>query len=285
MNVLENQQLSKYTTFKMGGIARNLHIPETIDELTNLIENLDSDKYIFGGASNILINDIREFENVISLVKFDRSITHLENGLFRVGASTRLQELITFVNKQGYGGLEYLYSVPGLVGGAIFMNAGRGRVYNKSISDHVSNVSVFCNGQLKVLNREQCKFSYRSSIFKTYTPGSFVIMSVELQFSVMELWESERLRKERVELCKSKQDNSAPNLGSVFYEANPKIMSLFKKFPVGKCRGVRYSEKTLNWLLNYNNGSYRDAVKLIRRVELLHRILGCKCKTEVVFWD
>lgn len=284
MKIFKNQNLSTYTTFKVGGIAENLYIPESVEELTGLLKTLNDIKFI-GGGSNLLINDTKIYKSVICFREFDKSITNLGKGCFKAGASVRLQEFIITMNKLGYGGLEYLISVPGLLGGAIFMNAGRGKDYNMSISDCITNVTIFHNGRIETLNKESCKFSYRSSIFKETLQGSYIILSAELRLLAMDTTECDRKRKERIEFCSKHQDNTAPNFGTVFCNANQKIMSLFCKFPFGKADGICFSKKTVNWMLNYNNGRYQDAVGLIKRVKLLHRLLGMDCRTEIIIWD
>jgi UDP-N-acetylmuramate dehydrogenase len=102
---------------------------------------------------------------VVDLRSFDSSIEKLKNGQFKVGASTRLQKLINTINEHGYGGIEYLYSVPGLVGGAVVMNASRGREYQKFISDYIVSVVVIHNNELITISKDNCHFGYRDSIF------------------------------------------------------------------------------------------------------------------------
>lgn len=121
----------------MGGIAKEYLSPESLEELIEAVRLGESKK--IGGGSNVLIAE-HSFERVIDLGKFDTSIKNI-GGRYRVGASVRLFKLINAINKDGYGGIEYLYSVPGLVGGAVVMNAGRGRRYGQCISDYIEEVT------------------------------------------------------------------------------------------------------------------------------------------------
>lgn len=280
MILLENVELSKYTTIRIGGIAKKMLIPENVDELTELLQK-QSIRYMIGGGSNLLINN-REFEEVVNLREFNKKIKRLENGRFQVGASVRLQELIKTINSYGYGGIEYLYSVPGLVGGAVVMNAGRGKQYNKCISDYIVKITVLRDGKIVELVKEECEFSYRNSIFKNNS--KYIILSVEFLFSEQLSEEGERLIKERITLCKNVQDNSAPNFGSVFMESNNRIMKFVKLLGI-RSNDISFSKKTANWILNRNNGTYEDVIKVMKRVELLHRLFGKKCKTEVIKWE
>lgn len=279
MKIDNNADLKKLTTFKMGGTASKLYTPETEDELINLIQDKHP-QYFIGGGSNIIINT-RVFDSVVNLREFSSTIEDKGNGTYIVGASARLQKLIKTINADGYGGIEYLYSVPGLVGGAVVMNAGRGKSFNECISDYIESVKVFCRGQVYWMEKVDCKFSYRMSNFQH---SDAIVLAVRFKFNKTSLETSEALRKERLELCKKKQDNSAPNFGTVFCESNKAIMQLYKYLPIGKKNGIKFSGKTANWMLN-NGGIFDDVLILLKRVKKFHRVLGQKCRTEVIIWN
>lgn len=278
MKIENNVDLKKYTTFKMGGVAKKMYIPESEEDLIKLLTEKPQ-KYFIGGGSNLIINE-RTFDEIVNLRLFNKEIKSLGDGHFCVGASVRLQKLILFINNNGYGGIEYLFSVPGLVGGATVMNAGRGKSYNLNIGDFVEEVKVFYDGNIKWLSREECCFGYRSSILKN---GDYIVLEVKYHFPKVDNDKSEKLRQERINLCKDKQDNSSPNFGTVFCESNKLIMQLFKYFPIGQGKGIGYSKKTANWMLN-NGGSFSEAVEMVERVKKVHKIFKRKCRTEVIIW-
>lgn len=273
-----NIDLSKYTTFKMGGIATSFYTPETEVELIELLKNKEQ-KYLIGGGSNLLINQ-RIFDSVVNLREFNTEIIDLGDGTYEVGASVRLQKLITVVNQNGYGGIEYLYSVPGLVGGAVLMNAGRGRSYQMSISDYILSVKVLFNGEIKWINKENCQFSYRSSIFKQM---GYVVLAAKFKFIPMEKEATYKKRKDRIELCRKTQDNSLPNFGTVFCESDKLIMKAFQMMLFRKSGKVMFSSKTINWMLN-DGGTFEDVERLLERVEKTHKFLGKNCQKEVIVW-
>lgn len=273
-----NEDLSAYTTVRIGGTAERMLIPESTEELLEVIRRYDP-KYYLGGGSNLLIND-RRFEMVVNLRHFDDSIRNIGHGQYRVGASAHLQNLIRQINQDGYGGIEYLYNVPGLVGGAIAMNAGTGIKTNRAISDYIVSVDLIREGQLITLSRENCGFSYRHSDFKGR--NNIVIVSAVFEFPVMDLEDTTRAKKEKMEYYRNNQDPSFPNFGSVYQTYNHRIMQVVKKLKLGK--RVHFSGKTLNWILN-EGGTYADAIKAIKKVESIHKIFGKKCVREVVIWD
>lgn len=279
MKIIENISLSKYTTVHIGGTARKMYVPETREELIKAINDSHC-KYFIGGGSNLLIND-RVFDAVINLRYFDRNIVDHGNGKYYVGGSVRLQELIRKINADGYGGIEYLYSVPGLLGGAVVMNAGGSKEQGWSISDHIISVTALHDGQIYSLNRDQCDFLHRHSIFKNDT--SYIVLGAEMQFDKGESKDFERACKERINFCKIFQDNSKPNFGSVFRLYNGYIMEIVRILSNRK-KTVHFSHKTANWLINEGNGTFSQADKLLKKVIMIHKILGKKCATEVIIW-
>ncbi len=57
--LVHNESLSKYTSWRVGGPAKNLFIPEELNDLVNFLKSLPSDEKIFwiGLGSNLLVRD------------------------------------------------------------------------------------------------------------------------------------------------------------------------------------------------------------------------------------
>lgn len=283
MRILHNVNLSNYTTLRIGGDCINLFFPSTLAELTDLTKDYPHAP-ILGGGSNLLISDKHTFETVICLREFMKDTIEIKQDKVYVSSGVRLQKLIRYINENGLGGIEYLWSVPGLVGGAILMNAGRGRGANKQISDYLISVDVLENGELKTYPKEDCGFSYRESIFKN--KKDTIIVSAVFSFEIITPEEGERRRKERIELCKAFQDSRYPNAGTTFCLADPRVMDLMKKLSNQKSKcGIHFSSKTTNWIQNRGNGTFADAQRLINRVTWIHKILRKPCKLEYKVWE
>jgi UDP-N-acetylmuramate dehydrogenase len=284
MQILENASLAPYTTFKMGGTATKLYIPETVDEMAALAaENSDVLRYVLGGGSNLIINDSKVFDQVLCLLHFNDRIEKKPNGQYYIGASVRLQNAIKTINENGCGGIEYLYSVPGLVGGALYMNAGRGKAHHQAIGDYVVSVDYWQAGGFHTLAKAACGFAYRKSIFQQMQGA--IITGAVFAFPEMPQAETQARVQERLALCKRTQDMSCPNVGTVFCQSNKYIMALVKQLHMGYPDGVAFSPKTKNWLLRRKAGTFAQAVKLIGRVQKMHRLLGQKITAEVKMWE
>lgn len=279
--VLHDVSLAKYTTLKIGGIARNLYFPQNTEELKVILEKHPKTS-ILGGGSNVLINDQKKFDHIICLREFETEIKYFEDGTLTVGSGVRLQKLILDINKHGKGGIEYLYSVPGLVGGAIFMNAGRGKSYNQQISDYLISVDILKNGKIETIQKEDCDFSYRHSGFHD---RDAVIVSARFLFDEMPLDEGKKRCKERIDLVKQKQDNRYPNAGTSFCECDRRIMKFFQKTAGTKHTGVHFSNLNPNWLQNRGDGTFAEAQKLLSNVERVHKLFGKKCRLEYTVWE
>ena len=284
MKILYNESLKKYTTVRIGGTASKLYIPQTEEELTKLLDSIDSKEYyIIGGGSNLLINDEKIFENVISMKAFNKSIENKGEGVYYIGASNKLQKIINKINEDGFGGIEYLYSVPGLIGGAVAMNAGRGKPHGVSISDYILDVTVYINGEIKTIKKEQCRFDYRNSIFRENP--NYIILGCTFKFEYKSKEESEQLKNARIQLCKDVQDKSGYNFGSVFKINDWKVMWLVRKISISNKNGIHFSKKTPNWIINKGEGTFRQATKLIKRVEIMHKMIGKEAIPEVIIWE
>lgn len=284
MIIKVDEPLSQYTTFRMGGKAKNFIIPESTEELKEIVCNDPQiTDYLIGGGSNLLINDAKEFEQVLCLRNFNSEIRNEGPGEYYVGASVRLQKLIRTINNDGFGGIEYLFSVPALVGGAVYMNAGRGKAHHKCISDYIVSVDVLKNGTVLTYSKENCHFEYRKSRF--HEEKNTIIVGALFRFEAMDRERSGAMVQERIDLCKRVQDMSAPNFGTVFCESNKYIMAMVKAFHWGYKNGCSFSSKTKNWMLHGNKGTFIQAVALINRVKNLHTVFGQRCKAEVRIWE
>lgn len=283
MEIRENENLKKYTTVKIGGTAQKFYIPENESELIELTEKLKNEKYyILSGGSNILMNDKKTFPNVIYMMKCNGNIEDLGDGRFYAGCSVRLQKLITFINERGYGGIEYLFSVPGALGGAVIMNAGRGKKYNKCISDYIVHVDVLKDGRKTAMDVKECGFSYRNSVFKH---SDMVILGVEFKFPQFDKEFLKEERDKRTQFSKKRQDYSGNNFGTVFCKSSPKAMGVIKLLHPGYKNGVSFSKKTTNWILNKGNGDFEQAMKVIKKAKRINRLFGVNAELEVIVWD
>jgi len=263
-------------TMRLHCIADEVYVPESAEELCRLVQDFPDDFLILAGGSNLILPPI--LHRPIVLLNALPADIQIDGTCVRATASVRIQPLIRKMQKSGLGGIEYLFSVPCTVGGAVFMNAGRGEIYNQSISDYIVSVECFDIETMKLvtITKEECRFSYRHSIF---AGGRYVILSA--------LFEMDRLGEEAVETriqarldhAKNCLDANKPSAGSVFKICNERIMHLLMGARIG---GACWSKKTANWISNDKNASYKDVTRLIKLSQMIHKLFHKSCVKEVI---
>jgi UDP-N-acetylmuramate dehydrogenase len=100
----------------------------------------------------------------------------MEKTLVKVGAGNNWDEFVSFTISHNIFGLENISGIPGTVGGMIVQNAG---AYGVEIKDYILSVEVYNidTDQVEVLNKEECSFSYRSSLFKNTNSKKYIIIA------------------------------------------------------------------------------------------------------------
>lgn len=151
--------MSQVTTLGIGGPAKDFKIAKTEDELINLIKQTKQ-PLVIGGGSNLLVSD----QGIDKLVIQNQieGITKTVN-ILEVKTGTILQHLVDYSVRNGLSGIEKLTGIPGSLGGAVFGNAG---AFGQTISDCIKEVKAFDGEKIVSLDKDECEFSYRDSVFK-----------------------------------------------------------------------------------------------------------------------
>lgn len=104
--------------------------------------------------------------------------------LVEVGGGEIWDDVVYWCVQHGYYGAENLSLIPGEVGAAAVQNIG---AYGVEASDVIEYVDAFHlpTGNIKRFSNKECKYSYRSSIFKTDYKGQYAILSVTLKLSTV----------------------------------------------------------------------------------------------------
>ncbi len=160
--------LAPFTTFDIGGIAPWFILVEDGQELVRVVQKAEAHKipyYIFAGGSNVVFPDKSPKKLFICFrtSRFNRINHKVEVNQIEIEAGLPLSLLIKLGIKSSLQGLESLSGIPGTVGGAIYGNAG---AYGQSIGDTLEEVLIWDGKNIKWITKEDCRFTYRSSIFK-----------------------------------------------------------------------------------------------------------------------
>ncbi len=160
MQYYRNFNLTNYNSFHVNSIAIEAWFPETVKELGTLINKLKNNKYyVLSDGTNVLLN--RTIDRIVCLRKIEKSFIILSKDKILVSGSYPTNAFINKIIQMKLSGLEGLIGIPGLLGGAIVMNAGSGE-YN--ISDCLVGCEVL-NQNAKIIfkSKEQLQFGRRYS--------------------------------------------------------------------------------------------------------------------------
>ncbi|MEY2628299.1 MAG: hypothetical protein RL066_115 [Actinomycetota bacterium] len=175
-------ELSKYTSFRVGGPATKIVQVSTEAEIIAAIEEAgDSPILIMGGGTNVLIAD-KGFEGTVIRISnnsVQAEVDACSGATLTIGAGEDWDTFVQTTIDRGFAGLETLSGIPGTVGAAPIQNIG---AYGHEISEFITRVRTYDRQEkaLKTFTNSECEFSYRNSYFKSH-PGRYVIIEVQFQ--------------------------------------------------------------------------------------------------------
>jgi UDP-N-acetylmuramate dehydrogenase len=255
------EPLSKHTTLKIGGPAAAFVTAETGDELKAVLTFARSQGIpwkIIGLGSNLLISDQGFPGIVVKLGAGFNAVTSVETAL-RAGGGVRMADAIEQAGELGLGGIEFLWGIPGTLGGGLRTNAG---AFEHELGDLVVDVRVTTSrGEELALSRRDLKFAYRRSAL----PDDCVVTGVTLKLkrSTADAIAS------RLEECRKLRAATQPrgaSAGSVF--RNPKGESAGRLLDQAGLKGRRVggavvSERHANFIINEGGARCADVRQLI----------------------
>ena len=131
---LENEPMSRHTSFKVGGNASFLVTAVTQQDVMavySFCKENDIPLTVLGKGSNVLISD-NGIDGIVLKLTEQPTIEFLDDETVVCNAGMSLTALCVAVAEKGLSGLEFAFGIPGSVGGAVFMNAG---AYGGEIKD------------------------------------------------------------------------------------------------------------------------------------------------------
>ena len=212
-NILMEEPMKNHTSFRIGGPAELMIEPESEEIFGKLLALFRKESVPFvviGAGSNLLVGDRGIRGVVIKTGKAFDTLSRREN-IITAGSGVTLAKLAAFAAKEKLSGLEFASGIPGLVGGAVYMNAG---AYGGEMRDVVLRTYYYDeNGEKHAAEGDAQRFGYRSSVF---AEGGKYIVSSEMQLAC---GDEEEIRLRMLELNrirKEKQPLTYPSAGSTF---------------------------------------------------------------------
>ena len=279
--VLENEPLARHTTFRVGGPADVLFLPESAEELRRAMElarEAGEDCLVIGNGSNLLVRDGGVRGLVIKLAGPMSGIS-VEGNSIRAQAGASLSQVSRAALQASLTGLEFASGIPGSLGGALAMNAG---AYGGELSQVVREATALLDGEVRTLSREELAMGYRTS--RLLREGGIVLSAV-LDLKEGDASEIAETMDELNRRRREKQPLSFPSAGSTFkrpegYFAGALIEQAgLKGYAIG---GAQVSEKHAGFLINRGGATASDLLRLIEYVqERVYAQSGVRLETEV----
>ena len=282
--ILYNEEMKKYTTFKIGGKAECLIKIDNIKDLKSILKFVNENDIpltVLGNGSNVLVSDkgIKGITIIIKIEKIDIKEKN-EKVEITVGAGEKIGKLGMLFLKNEITGFEELSGIPGTIGGATRMNAG---AHGREIKDIVKIVRcVDYKGNEKEFTNEQMEFGYRTSILKK---EKYIVTEVEMELEKGNKEEIQRKMNEYAKYRKEKQPIEYPSAGSTFKRGKDFITAKLiddaglKGYSIG---GAQISTKHGGFIINKGNATAKDVIELVQYTkDQIYNEFGKKIELEI----
>ncbi|MGI6555555.1 MAG: UDP-N-acetylmuramate dehydrogenase [Bacillota bacterium] len=281
--VLFDEPLSRHTSWKVGGPAEILVTPVSIDDLRTAVLIAWKNNVpvtILGNGTNVLVAD-RGVEGLTIKMRGLRN-WDVSGERITAEAGVNLPELSRIAQGHNLSGLEFAAGIPASVGGAVVSNAG---AHGSSMQDIVRSVLVMdYQGALHTFAGSELGFGYRSSMFRD---GRFIVLQSVMDLEPMPGEQVKEKMQHYLGVRSRTQPVESATAGSVF--VNPASVPaglLIEKAGLKGARegGAQVSHKHANFIVNADNATASDIVRLIRRIqEQVYSMFGIKLETEIRF--
>lgn len=280
--LLENELMSKHTTYKIGGPIDYLFIPKSKKEILGALElskEIGIEPFIFGNGSNLLVRDLGIRGIGIKIYSSYSDIT-VDGTTMTIESGAIMGKISSVAVENNLKGFEFASGIPGTIGGAIVMNAG---AYGGEIKDIVKYVEcVDLEGNVRKYTNKEMNFKYRNSLVKE---KNLVVLKVVLALEKGDKEEIQSILKDLTEKRTSKQPLNLPSCGSTF--KRPEGYFAGKLIEDSGLKGYRYknvqvSEKHCGFIVTLGGSKAEDVIYVIEHIQkTVREKFGVELETEV----
>ena len=264
--LLEQELMSRHTSFRIGGPADYFVEPASVDELAGVLSLARQEKvpfFIVGNGSNLLVSDEGFLGMIVHTGGSLRSIS-VEGDVIYAQAGALLGAVAGAALEAELTGMEFAAGIPGTLGGAVCMNAG---AYGGEMKDILLDAEVLTqDGERLVIPVEELDLSYRHSII---FEKNYIVLAAHIRLSRGDKTQIRNRMNELAGARKEKQPLEYPSAGSTFkrpegYFAGKLIQDAgLKGYTVG---GAQVSEKHSGFVINRGGATAEEVRFLIRQV-------------------
>lgn len=266
--VIENCDMSRFTSFRAGGKADLFVMPQSEQDLQLSLQELAQEGIpymIMGNGSNILVRDGGYRGAIVKLGEAFSQI-QIQGECLTAGCGALMSSVAKAALEGSLTGFEFASGIPGSLGGAVFMNAG---AYGGEMVQIIKEAEIMAKdgSETYSLTCEELDLSYRHSAL--HENGDVAIRAV-LQLQKGSQEEIRAQMKELTDRRNEKQPISLPSAGSFFkrptgYFAGKLIQDAgLKGLSVG---GAQVSPKHSGFLVNTGGATATDIIQLMEVVQ------------------
>ena len=279
LSIVENEPLSKHTSFGIGGSARWFAHVQSQDQLLEALAFARAHSlpyYVLGQGSNMIATE-RGFSGIV--LKMEDRVFTIEGRRIESSPGAILSQVAKAATDEGLSGLEWAYGIPGTIGGAVRGNAG-------AFGSSMASVVIFAKvidpetGIISIMNKDAFEYRYRWSSLANHRR---LIVSVMLELLPSTKETTRDLLMKYHELKKQSQPLGTRCAGSIFKNIPQEDLStrLIPEELAGRqmvyagwliehagLKGVsrgnaQFSEKHANFIVNQGNATYDNVYGLI----------------------
>ena len=284
--IFENESMSKYTTFRIGGLAKFLVKPKTTEQIIHIILLCNKYKvhfFVLGNGSNLLVSDNGYYGVVIQIrednfSKFKVIKNDENNYILIVGGGMLMKTLSIESCLLSLTGLEDIIDIPGTVGGGIIMNASfRGTGLKKPLT----KVTVITpEGNIQEMTKEECKLEHRNSLLKV---KKYIVIEAEF---ILKKGDKIRIQKKMTENTKMRYNKQPMYFGSAgcfFIWDHNKYGSMYEKYKESnlvsyKVGNIMIYTYNISFIINLGQGTASEVMEIVNHIE---KIMKEKYKIEI----
>ena len=265
---LQEEPLSKHTSFRIGGPAELMVFPRTKEELSAILRTAAEEEIrpiLLGAGTNVLAPDEGKRGLIICTKDCLTGMERLDETSISVMAGVTMARAALFARDQGLSGMEFAHGIPGTVGGGIFMNAG---AYGGELRQIAERTRVMdFSGECREYIGEEQGFGYRTSAFQ-----SIPCVILETEFRLIP--EDRAVITSRIQELNARRRASQPldlpSAGSTFKRPKGGYAAALIEQAGLKGRGVggaQVSTKHAGFVVNIGGATESDVLETIKMIQ------------------
>ncbi|MFA5635944.1 MAG: UDP-N-acetylmuramate dehydrogenase [Anaerovoracaceae bacterium] len=266
--LIKEAPMQAYTSFKAGGKAALLVVPQDIVQLQYAMQVIAKEKvpyFIMGNGTNLLVRD-GGYSGII--VKIGSALSGIEarGNLIEAQAGALLKDVADKALRMSLTGFEFASGIPGSIGGAAFMNAG---AYDGEMKRVVEKVQVLSKDGSRIysLTVEEMEYGYRKSILMERNE---IVLSATMRLTAGDRDQIALKMEDLNTRRRQKQPQNYPSAGSFFkrppgnYAGTLIQTSGLKGTSVG---GAMVSDLHAGFIINTGGATASDITALMKLVQ------------------